>query len=237
MGKWLFGAMGPEPAFAFAGTGNAAPRQEKKPLWHLAGNSSSDRYSSGGSSSRFREQRKSSAISMRAIVALVLLVVLPPVGIALMWYKGIFRLRGRVLMTVLGTIVMAVAFGFLMPDAVVTEVQPQQSRASLRGPLPTDAALNALSNMEQLLAGVENKPVVNDDLNEATGQTVADDVVQETEVPADPMQAVVYCVNVDAVYYHAESECRGQANHRSLTVGQALSEGLKPCGRCDPPTP
>ena len=239
MAKRFFGAAGFEPAMAAASAGAQASRQEQQHNWHLAGRYDSpySRYSSyGGGSSRSREPKKQKGITKRAILAMVLLVLLPPVGIALMWYKGIFELRGRILLTVLSTILLTVMFGFMMPDPVVVEAHPVAGKAMLRSPLPTDAALNALSNMEELLAGIENKPVVNTDLNEVTGMTADETAQMELAATSDPMQDVVYSVTVDAKYYHAESECRGQVNKRMLTVGQALSEGLSPCKRCDPPT-
>ena len=237
MTNWLNGATGPVPAFAAAGVGNAAPEQEKQHNWHLAGSSYSRDRLRGGGAGQFHAPQKP-GMTRRAILALVLLVLLPPVGIAMMWYKGIFAVRGRVLLTVVGTIIMTVMFGFLMPRNTVVEIQPSAVKASLRTPLPTDAALNALSNMDELLAGIENTTVVQSDYNEATGQTVAEDAtVEATPEPEDPMAAVVYSVRSGAKYYHKASECNGQVNRRTLTVAQALNEGLKACGRCDPPEP
>lgn len=237
MGKWLNGAMGPVPALAMAGAGTAAPAQEKQHNWHLAGSSSQRSSMHGGGATQFRAPKKP-GMTRRAIIALILLVLLPPIGIAMLWYKGIFELRGRVLLTVIGAIIMTLAFGWMMPSPTVVEVQPSAVKAQLRSPLPTDAALNALSNMEELLAGIENQTVVQSDYNEATGQTVAeDDAVEETPEPEDPMAAVVYSVRSGAKYYHKASECNGQVNRRTLTVAQALNEGLKACGRCDPPSP
>lgn len=237
MGKWLNGAMGPVPAFAMAGAGSVALEQEKRHNWQLAGSSSSRSSVHGGGATQFRAPKKP-GMTRRAVVALILLILVPPIGIAMMWYKGIFETRGRVLLTVIGAIIMTVMFGCLMPKPTVIEVQPSAVKAQLRSPLPTDAALNALSNMEELLAGIENQTVVESDYNEATGQTVAEDEVAEaTTEPEDPMAAVVYSVRSGAKYYHKYGECNGQVNRRTLTVAQALNEGLDPCGRCDPPSP
>lgn len=238
MAKWLFGAMGMRPAFAAAGAGEAPSLEQQNRYMHFAGGSgsSASRYTSYSSAAaRSREPQKKPGLTRRAIVALVLLVLLPPAGIAYMWYKGIFQLRGRVLLTVLSTLLMMGMLVFLMPETEVLPTEPVPVKASLRSPLPTDASLNALSNMEELLAGVETQRVVNTDLNEVTGLTSAEseEILSAT---TDPLQEVVYCVTVDAKYYHKESECRGQANKRMLTVAQAISEGLSPCKRCEPPT-
>ena len=237
MADWLNGAPKLAPAFAMAGVGSAAPEQEKQHNWHFAGSSYSRERLRGGGATQFRAPKKP-GMTRRAILALILLVLLPPVGIAYMWYKGIFAVRGRVLLTVVGVVIMTAMFGFLMPKNSVVEIRPSAVKASLRTPLPTDSELNALSNMEELLAGIENRPVVESDYNEATGQTVADDGAGEaTPEPEDPMAAVVYSVRSGAKYYHKSGECNGQVNRRTLTVAQALNEGLKPCGRCDPPEP
>lgn len=237
MQNWLNGASRLRPAFAAAGAGYSAPEQ-KTHQWQLAGSNaprSANRSGSGSASHYNAPQRK--GVSRRALLAMVLVVLMPPAGIALMWYKGIFQVRGRVLLTVLGVVVLTAMFGLVMPDAEVIQLRPNAVKATLRGPLPTDATLNALSNMEELLAGVENKPVVNTDLNDVTGTTVAESVAETTPEPEDPMQTVVYAVSSGAKYYHKAAECKGQVNRRSLTAAQAVSEGLKPCGRCNPVAP
>lgn len=234
MQNWLNGAKGPVPAFAAAGYGQAAPEQKHNPQWHLAGSANPSR--SGGGSGRYTPEPKK-GMTQRALLALVLTVLLPPVGIALMWGKGIFALRGRILITVVGVIMLTVMFTLMMPGSQVMQVQPTAVKSALRTPLPTDAALNALSNMDELLAGIENKPVINTDLNDVTGQTAAETAAEVTPEPEDPMQTVVYSVSSGAKYYHKASDCKGQVNRRTLTAAQALSEGLKPCSRCKPVSP
>lgn len=234
--NWMNGANRLVPAVAAAGVGQAAPEQKQPHNWQFAGNASGRRPAGGRRGAPSHEPQKT-GITRRALLALVLLVLLPPLGIALMWHKGIFELRGRILLTVIGAVIMTVMFSFLLPQEQALPVAPQPVKAQLRSPLPTDATLNALSNMEELLAGVENKPVENTDLNEATGQTVEEDLAEPTQEPVDPMAEIVYAVNSGAKYYHKSGECKGQVNRRTLLVSQALEEGLKPCGRCDPPSP
>lgn len=236
MRNWFNGAMGFVPAYATAGYDRAAPKQEKQHHWQLMSSSASRRNSTGGGGRS--EQTSSQGITRRAVIALLLLVVLPPVGILMMWRRGIFQLRGRVLLTVVSVAILTAMFTFMMPSGTVVEVQPSAVKAGLRTPLPTDAALNALSNMEELLAGVENQPITATDETAVTEETVTEEtVVAETEEPEDVMQQVVYSVRSGAKYYHTSGECNGQVNRRSLTVQQAISEGLKPCTRCDPPSP
>lgn len=237
MHNWFNGAMGSVPAYAAAGYDRAAPKQEKQHHWQLMSSSASGRYSAGGSGRSAQAPKQ--GITRRAVIALILLVLLPPVGILMMWYKGIFQLRGRVLLTAIGIVILTAMFTLAMPSATVVEVQPSAVKAGLRTPLPTDAALNALSNMEELLAGVENVPITAAQETAAAEETATQDAAaqQATDEPYDVMQEVVYSVRSGAKYYHTSGECNGQVNRRSLTVQQALSEGLKACSRCDPPSP
>lgn len=235
MQNWLNGAKTPVPAFAAAGADYAAPEQKSMHHWYLAGDFSTRRSYGGSGSGNSGAPKK--GMTQRALLAAVLTLLLPPVGIAMMWIREIFEVRGRVLLTVIGVVIMTAVFLAWMPSPEVVQMQPTAEKSTLRAPLPTDAALNALSNMEELLAGIENKPVVNTDLNEATGQTVAEDMAEATPEPEDPMQTVVYAVNSGAKYYHKYNECKGQVNRRTLTAAQALSEGLAPCGRCNPVKP
>ena len=236
MQNWLNGAKRPMPAFAAVGADFSAPEQNTSRLWQLAGSKNPHSANRSGSSSHYSAPQKP-GVSRRALLAMVLTILVAPVGIAMMWYKSIFEVRGRVLLTVLGIAIMTAVLPMMMDDVSVIQLQPTAVKATLRAPLPTDATLNALSNMEELLAGVENKPVVNTDLNEVTGMTVAETVAEVTPEPEDPMQTVVYAVSSGAKYYHKAAECKGQVNRRSITAAQAVSEGLKPCGRCNPVSP
>ena len=48
---------------------------------------------------------------------------------------------------------------------------------------------------------------------------------------------IVYAVNSGAKYYHAVQVCGNQSNRRSLTVREAILEGLGACSDCNPPSP
>ena len=50
------------------------------------------------------------------------------------------------------------------------------------------------------------------------------------------LDTIVYSVYNGAKFYHVAGTCRDQTNRRALTIREAISEGLKPCGRCNPPT-
>ncbi|MDO4354879.1 MAG: hypothetical protein Q4E13_00020 [Clostridia bacterium] len=239
MRNWFGGGLGWMPALAMAGEGREPRQQEKFHTVFRKDQTDARRSVRGGSAEQFRAPEQKSGMTRRAVFSLILLVLLPPLGILLIWRRRIFQTRGRVLLTVLSALLMTGVIFWLTPPEVVQSVSPAPAKAVLRTPIPTDESLNALSNMDELLAGVENTTVVNTDLTES-GQTVAEQQAQATPEPAtedDVLQTTVYSVRSGAKYYHAAAECNGQVNRRSLTVETALSEGLSACKRCNPPSP
>lgn len=239
MRNWFGCGFGLTPALATAGAGPEPRRQEKLHTVFRKDQTEARRSVRGGSAEQFRAPKQQSGMTRRAVFSLILLVLLPPLGMLLIWRRNIFQTRGRVLLTALSALWMAGGIFWLTPSAAVQTVSPAPAKAALRTPIPTDESLNALSNMDELLAGVENTTVTNTDLTES-GQTVAEQQEQATPEPQtedDVMQATVYSVRSGAKYYHAAAECNGQVNRRSLTVETALAEGLSPCRRCKPPSP
>ena len=175
-------------------------------------------------------------MSSRGVAGLVLTILLPPVGLFYLWQQGVFRTRGRMLLTGLATVEMALLAVWLTPHAELTPrlpvpVAPPQVTAA-----PEDETLTALSNIEQLIYDQQLAKV------QEAGGTARDLMTEEEklELANDETEAIynttVYSVYGDsAVYYHATKVCKTQSNGRELTVRDALREGLEPCPICNPP--
>ena len=55
----------------------------------------------------------------RTALSLALCLLLPPIGLAYLWRLGVFRPRGRMLLTALATVEMAVFAALMMPRATL----------------------------------------------------------------------------------------------------------------------
>ena len=176
-------------------------------------------------------------ISLRGLVGLVLTVLLPPVGLFFLWRLGIFRTRGRMLLTGLATVEMTALVVLLTPHQALTPRLPVPAPPAQVTPSPTEEVLTALYNSEELVYQNKLEQV------KAAGGTERDLLTEEEklEIANDETEAIydtiVYSVyGSEAVYYHTTKVCRTQTNGRELTVRDALREGLEPCPNCNPPT-
>lgn len=177
------------------------------------------------------------AISLRGAVALALTVLLPPVGLFFLWRRGIFRTRGRMLLTGLAAVEMTALVVLLTPHQELTPRMPVPAAPAQVTPSPTEEVLTALYNSEELVYQNQLEQV------KASGGTERDLMTEEEklELANDETEAIydtiVYSVyGNEAVYYHATKVCRTQTNGRELTVRDALREGLEPCPNCNPPS-
>ena len=194
------------------------------------------RSNASGYTARVERPSKERAISVRGVAALVLTFLLPPLGLLFLWREGVFRTRGRLLLTGLATLELTALFVLLTPHQDLTPRMPVPVAPALVTAAPADETLNALSNIEQLVYEKQLADV------QAAGGTARDLMTEEEklELANDETEAiyntVVYSVyGNDAVYYHATKVCRTQTNGRELTVRDALREGLQPCPNCNPP--
>lgn len=177
------------------------------------------------------------AISLRGAVGLALTVLLPPVGLFFLWRRGIFRTRGRMLLTGLAAMEMTALVVLLTPHQELTPRMPVPAPPAQVTPSPTEEVLTALYNSEELVYQSQLEQV------KASGGTERDLMTEEEklEMANDETEAIydtiVYSVyGNEAVYYHATKVCRTQTNGRELTVRDALREGLEPCPNCNPPS-
>ena len=171
--------------------------------------------------------------SNRALGGLLLTLLLPPIGIAYLWRRGVFRTRGRVLLSCVATIEMAVLLALLLPTAELPQEAPMAHLPVAVTIAPDDGIVTALSNIDQLLAQ----------------QQAADAAAAATEVPLTDEEAeaqhaaeqeailntIVYSVYSNAKYYHAAEICGTQSNRRALTIREAMNEGMGACKNCNPP--
>lgn len=168
----------------------------------------------------------------RAPLALLLTLLLPPVGLAYMWREGVFRARGRMFLTALATLEMAIFFVIVMPETELSSQAPVPIAPVAATIAPDDGVVNALDNLDQLLAARQAE------LEAAAGHTP--EPTEDTEAYRLEQEAIlqmtVYSVfGSSAKYYHKDTVCETQSNRRSLTVQEAMGEGMGACPNCNPP--
>lgn len=195
------------------------------------------RQRSAGYTANVERPSKQRAVSSRAILGLVLTLLLPPVGLMFLWHQGVFRTRGRMLLTALATIEMTLLVVWLTPHAELTSRMPVPAAPSLVTAAPEDETLNALYNIEQLLYEQQLAQVIEQGGSERDLMTEEQKLEEVNAQNEEAYETVVYSVfGDDAIYYHATKVCRTQTNGRELTVRDALRAGLQPCPYCNPPT-
>ena len=171
--------------------------------------------------------------SSRAVAGVILTLLLPPVGMAYLWRAGVFRTRGRVVLTGLGTVILAVWCAWLLPskelrnDVPVPVVPVQVTLA------PDDGTSSALSNLDQLLA---ERQAERDRAAGITPEPTSTNDPAYLAEQAAILQTIVYSVyGKGARFYHAVSVCGNQSNRRQLTVEEAMYDGMGACPDCNPP--
>ena len=175
--------------------------------------------------------RKKSGAS-RALKGLILTLLLPPVGIGYLWRKGVFRARGRVLLSAIATVELALLFMLALPETELSNQAPMPVVPVAATIAPDNGVVSALDNLDALLAQRQAE------LNAAAGITPEPTVdIEARRAEQDAiLQTTVYSVyGYGAQYYHKDTVCNTQSNRRPLTVEEALGEGLGACPECDPP--
>ena len=182
-----------------------------------------------------RRPSRQGVMSNRSVWIIVLLILLPPVGLLVMWYKGIFQSRGRMVLTTLSVIEMTLLFALLTPRAELKAQAPLPVAPVAVTKAPTEENLSALYNIEELLyqqqvqqvvaEGGQEEDIMSDEQKEAAQSAEREAVLNTT----------VYAVFRNAQRYHAQMVCGTQTNGRALTVREAMLEALSPCPDCNPP--
>ena len=178
---------------------------------------------------------KERAVSDRGILGLILAVLLPPVGLLYLWRAGVFRTRGRMLISIISTIEMMVICVLLMPKQEMASFLPVPQTPPAVTTAPASDTLNALSNIEQLLYEQQLANTLAAGGSEADLMTPEQKAALEAEEREAVLNTIVYAVYRGAVRYHAVPVCGNQSNNRELTVREAQQEGLAVCTDCNPP--
>ena len=171
--------------------------------------------------------------SNRALGGLLLTLLLPPIGIAYLWRRGVFRTRGRVLLSCVATMEMAVLLALLLPTAELPQEAPMAHLPVAVTIAPDDGIVTALSNIDQLLAQQQAA----DAAASATQEPLTDEeaAAQHAAEQEAILNTIVYSVYSNAKYYHAAEICGTQSNRRALTIREAMNEGMGACKNCNPP--
>lgn len=172
--------------------------------------------------------------SNRGIFTLILTVILPPLGLAYLWRAGVFRTRGRMLLTALATIEMAVIFGFMLPESKLDSQAPIPISPAAATIAPDNGVVSALDNLDQLLAEQQAQQMA--EAGE-TPEPTEDNSAYEAEQEAILNSTVYSVYGSSARYYHKDSVCGTQSNRRALTVREAIGAGMGACPNCNPPIP
>lgn len=191
----------------------------------------------GGSGFTANLERPSSqrSVSARGILGIALTLLLPPLGLLFLWHQGVFRTRGRMLLTTVATLEMLGFFVLITPHQELAVQRPVPAAPASVTAAPEGETVNALSNIEQLLYEQQLAQVVaqgGDESDLLTEQQRLEAVNAQNEVIYN---TTVYAVYRNATYYHKEKVCNTQTNGRELTVREAMSEGLGACPNCNPP--
>ena len=182
-----------------------------------------------------RRPTKERPISARGLGVILLLVLLPPVGLLVLWYKGVFRARGRMLLTALATVEMTLMVVLLTPRPALTSQLPLPVAPQAVTQAPETDNLSALYNIEELLYQQQLEQV------RAQGGDEKDLMTEEQKLQSQEIEreeilnTVVYAVFNHAQRYHSQRVCGTQSNNRELTVREAMMEALSPCPDCNPP--
>lgn len=189
-----------------------------------------------GARNPYRQQ--SGSMSGRATRTLILCLLVTPVGLLYMWRNGVFRLKGRVVISVLCCLEMMLIlswgfFGLIDWHDMPSTVEPVPGMAAMATAQPDDETINALSNIDDVIA----MDMGNEDAEVSPDATPMLTQEEEMALQQEVMNTTVYSVFRGAKYYHVSTVCGNQSNGRELTVQEAIMEGMAACPNCDPPIP
>ena len=159
-----------------------------------------------------------------ALAALCLL--LPPVGILLVWRMEKTEMSVRAALSAVGLLSCIFIFMLLLrPKAVVSTIQPVPET-------PLQAGFGSAASAQYAEVPIPEATNIPAQPEVVITLSTADPslVQQEPDVLTD--DSIVYAVTNNASSYHLYEICDQQENHRALTLRDALNEGLAPCEKC-----
>ncbi len=190
----------------------------------------------GYSAEHVKPPRKQGFRLSRGGFGAILCVLFPPLGILFLWRMGVFKIRGRVLMTALSTCLMAGVILLALPTSALQTESPLPNVPARVTPAPEGEVKTALSNIDQLLYQRQLEDVIQQGGTERDLLSDEEQLKRETEEQEAILNTIVYAYNGSgARYYHAGPVCGNQSNGRKLTVAEAMEEHLGACSICNPP--
>ena len=163
-----------------------------------------------------------------AIVLGAMCLLLPPVGLVILWRSRRMTFHLRMALSAVAFISMTLIFFLLMrPAEIPSTIRPMPSTPTIAGyGSVSQNTVNVVipsgtSNNVPAQPGAAPAPVVGS-VSEPVNQTVG-------VLSGD---SIVFAVTNNASSYHLYEICDFQENRRALTLAQALAEGLTPCTKC-----
>jgi len=164
----------------------------------------------------------------------ILCLLVPPVGLVMAWRSRETSIQSRIICSAAAFISMTFLFWLLM--------SPAQAPSDIR-PMPATPLIAGYGSVSQTVS-VPNAPAQPGAAPApVTGDTQPVDPFSEpADTPADaPVilspseltgESLVFAVTNNASSYHLYEICDMQENRRTLTLQEALNEGLTPCEKC-----
>lgn len=170
--------------------------------------------------SRFEPENNRQPMILLAILCLLL----PPIGVLLLWRSSRMTMPVRAALSAAGLASMTLIFFLLM--------RPTSTASTTILPVPVTPvqAGYGVSATDPYTAQATNVPAQPDAVIISSEPTADPSVAQEPGELTD--DTIVYAVTNNASSYHLSVICDQQENHRSLTLREALDEGLAPCEKC-----
>ena len=194
--------------------------------------------------SQVRSRRKK--VSGGPITA-ALCILLPPLGVALMWARGNFSRGTRIALSVLGAALLFIgAYSYFYsnkPDANLVTFSP--SLDSVYAPVSVTAEPTAEPGPTQVPYELVVAPTATPDPNaQPTGVTLVFVPIDPSATPQPTDAGVTIPDNIPegqavftaegSLYYHASSNCQGHTYNVVLSLDEARGKGLAPCNNCHP---
>ncbi len=184
---------------------------------------------------------RSAASSQQERASLLLIaalcVLLPPLGLIILWRSSRIAQPMRLLMSLAATASMTLIFSLSMANGVPADYGIRPIPV-----VPTTAGYGASSDAAlQTSAGYEDSSVAPAQPDGSVPAQPDGQAEAGIDLFADPIsdeggeldtETTVFAVTNNATSYHLYEICDTQTNNRVLTLQQALDEGLTPCEKC-----
>jgi len=171
------------------------------------------------------------AIAKASSGVLWLTMAAAAICVLVLWRESIFKMRGRMVMTGLALLEMIILISTMLPSTAVRTELPVSVVPAAVTVAPDDSSISTLTNIGAVLYQQEQL----DDTGEVVYQNEEEaDAAHRAEQEAI-LDTTVYSVLNGARFYHSGTVCGTQSNRRTLTVREAIAEGMGACPDCNPP--